>query len=135
MSIFPILYIINFSCQINFVWLTGQRSPEGRVEISINNTWGSICGKDWSFDAADVVCRSLGFRKAFGLIQDGRTFGSGSGPIHFDRIDCVGIETNISQCGFVKENADDYCQIEGYLAAGVACDSGEFINNRCNLFH
>ena len=38
---------------------TGQR--EGRVEICMNNVYGSVCDDFWDRLDADVVCRQLNF--------------------------------------------------------------------------
>ena len=32
---------------------------EGRVEICINNAWGTVCDKKFSSEDAQVVCRQL----------------------------------------------------------------------------
>ena len=33
---------------------------EGRVEICVNNVWGSICSNGWDVTDAHVVCTQLG---------------------------------------------------------------------------
>ena len=38
---------------------------QGRVEICINGTFGTICAEEWSHQDASVVCREQGF-SAFG---------------------------------------------------------------------
>ena len=44
--------------------MDGNSEAQGRVEICINNTYGTIC--DRNFDSLDamVVCRQLGFSTA-----------------------------------------------------------------------
>ena len=38
----------------------GSNALEGRVEICINNAWGTVCGSAFSQDDATVVCRQSG---------------------------------------------------------------------------
>ena len=38
----------------------GASSTEGRVEICLNDAWGTVCGRNWSTTEADVACRQLG---------------------------------------------------------------------------
>ena len=42
---------------------TSQLSA-GRLEIFVNNTWGTVCQRGFDIEAAHVACRQLGFFNA-----------------------------------------------------------------------
>ena len=48
--------------------MDGRSAAEGRVEICINNIWGSVCDAGWNNYDAGVVCHQLGFQSASKLI-------------------------------------------------------------------
>ena len=75
----------------------GLSSSEGRVEISFNGEWGTVCDDAWDIDDANVVCRSLGFAGAFEAVSSAG-FGEGTGTIVLDDVNCSGNESSILEC-------------------------------------
>jgi len=50
------------SCPSGAIRLIGSsRASEGRVEICLNNAWGTVCDDGWTDVDASVVCRQLGY--------------------------------------------------------------------------
>ena len=62
---------ITAPCRTDEVRLVGGNIPnEGRVEICMNNVWGTVCDDSWSSTDATVVCRELGYStKGQALVQ------------------------------------------------------------------
>ena len=50
------------ACTYGNVQLVGGTTPyDGRVELCINNAWGTVCDDSWNSADATVVCRQLGY--------------------------------------------------------------------------
>ena len=75
----------------------GSWNGEGRVEILYNGNWGTVCDDSWDLDDARVICRELGYSGAVSAHSSAH-FGSGSGQIWLDDVNCLGSETSIVNC-------------------------------------
>lgn len=83
----------------------GGIESEGRVEILYDGKWGTVCDDDFNKNAADVVCKMLGYVGA--ETQAIRAyFGQGkkNSPILLDNVHCSGDENHILDCQLKNEN-------------------------------
>ena len=61
--------------------MNGATPTEGRVEINVNGTWGTVCDDGWSPNDARVVCRQLGYCGYESLHYYQHIFGRGIGKL------------------------------------------------------
>ncbi|XP_041475703.1 deleted in malignant brain tumors 1 protein-like [Lytechinus variegatus] len=77
--------------------INGANDFEGRVKILYEGGMGTICDDDWDIRDARVVCNMLGFDGALAA-PGSATFGTGSGEILLDDVDCKGTENSLADC-------------------------------------
>lgn len=64
------IFIPPFSAsQVQLVSFSGNTGTSGRLEILINNTWGTICVDSFDILDANVACRELGFDAGIAFIR------------------------------------------------------------------
>ena len=99
----------------------GNQTNQGRVELLINGTWGTVCDDGWDLQDANVVCRQLGFGRALTAVKSA-AFGRGQGNIWMNNVRCTGDESAITQCahnGLEKGNCSHSKD------AGAVCATGK----------
>ncbi len=103
----------------------GAAEFEGRVEVCLNNKWGTVCDDLWGSPEAQVVCRQLGFSDVENSVSFSNAFfGVGIVPIHLDEVSCEGNETLLSECKHAGVGIHNCGHHED---AGVTCVSGELL--------
>ena len=82
------------------------------MEICIGGTWGTACQDVFWGDAdAQVICRQIGYenpREALAVIA-GEDYGSGTGPIYLNGLNCTGNETRITDCQTLNQGGLRFC--------------------------
>ena len=130
----------------------GNIVNEGRVEICMNNVWGTVCDNSWGTTDATVVCLQLGYSMqgqnqpwtstssskvifVYFVITDAVAFssahfGAGIGPIHLDYVDCTGSENNLTSC---PHSSSIRCSSGHSEDAGVRCQGKLTCKSKCVL--
>ncbi|CAI9728058.1 deleted in malignant brain tumors 1 protein-like [Octopus vulgaris] len=84
-------------CMNIAVRLAGSEDKsKGRVEVYYNGEWGTICDDYWDHRDAMAVCRMLGYSD--GVAYSKGKYGTGSGRIWLDNMNCTGNEPSIASC-------------------------------------
>ena len=99
----------------------GSSTLEGRVEVQVDGTWGTVCDDAWSLTDARVVCRQLGFGYPT-LAPPSARFGQGAGRILLDNVACTGSERSLEFCGHQGIGTHDCGHSED---ASVVCTPGK----------
>ena len=120
----------------------GSNQYEGRVEVCINNQWGTVCHDGWSSVDATVICKQLGyattgseckhgwckrnihlnlllFCDTGGIPYSNARFGAGTGPIYLDDVACTLSDSQLLECSsrpILRHNCSHLTD------AGVGCE-------------
>ena len=109
-------------CSNGAVRLVGGRDRfEGRVELCIGGTWGTVCQDVFWGDAdAQVICRQLGYENpSEALAVTAQEYGIGTGPIYLNGLNCTGKEGRITDCQTINFGSLRFCTHES--DTGVIC--------------
>ena len=75
----------------------GARANQGRVEVFHNGHWGTVCSQSFYAQAANVICRELGYGTASGVHTD-TPYGQGASYIWLEYVQCRGTEGSVMDC-------------------------------------
>ena len=113
----PVFISTDASSEISVRLVGGNSSSEGRVEVSYDGDWGTVCDDNWDHRDAMVVCRSVGYPFVRSIQVN---FGEGTGQIYMDNLNCTGDEQTLMECHGLhwgKHNCDHSEDV------GVVCSS------------
>ena len=120
--------------------VNGTNPLEGRVEICINNAWGTVCSTSFSGDEAEVICRNLGYLPPGNVLAhftyyalaalystDAESpvavrnprFGIGTGPIFLEKLECNSKQSSLLDCDKATPTGLHHCTHEQDV--GVIC--------------
>ncbi|XP_030260227.1 small ribosomal subunit protein eS12 isoform X2 [Sparus aurata] len=111
-------------CAARLRLASGSSQCSGRVEIFYKGQWGTVCDDEWEMADADVVCRQVGCGHAVSALTNAH-FGSGTGPIWLDDVECTGQESALSHCDHNRFGENNCGHGED---AGVVCSAVKLIN-------
>ena len=103
--------------------INGQTAYEGRVEVCLNNAWGTVCDDFWDNNDARVVCRQAGFSDQNATALQLSPFGQGTDPILLDDVRCTGTESRLIDCPYTATH--NCIHLED---AGVRCQPSKHCN-------
>ncbi|XP_028408887.1 scavenger receptor cysteine-rich type 1 protein M130-like [Dendronephthya gigantea] len=69
----------------------------GLVEVFYDGLWGPVCGDGWDRNAAEVVCRELGYAHVLNVLKR-QTLHNVSTAMWLEKISCTGTEKNTTSC-------------------------------------
>eukprot|EP00118_Oscarella_pearsei_P014363 m.122643 g.122643 ORF g.122643 m.122643 type:complete len:473 (+) comp37795_c0_seq8:2668-4086(+) len=108
----------------------GRNSKEGRVEVLVDDQWGTLCDDEWTLDDGSVVCRqltpgTLNLGAAFATEVVIGEFGKGSGPIWFGGVQCNGNEDELNHCRLTRAHSCDHSDDVGVVCEGAQSDESD----------
>ncbi|NXO55284.1 DMBT1 protein, partial [Aramus guarauna] len=104
----------------------GPSRCAGRVAVFHHHQWGTVCDNGWSLAEAAVVCRQLGCGTAISA-PGSAYFGTGSGRIWLDNVNCTGTEAALSECQARPWGSNSCDHRED---AGVVCSDADTSGQR-----
>lgn len=104
----------------------GQNNCSGRVEVKVQEQWGTVCSNGWGKEEVSVICRQLGCPTEI-QAPSWSNATQGSGPIWMDHVSCGGNESALWDC---KHDGWGKHTCSHHQDAGVTCSDGSNVEMR-----
>uniref|UniRef100_A0A1X7U9D3 Protein kinase domain-containing protein n=1 Tax=Amphimedon queenslandica TaxID=400682 RepID=A0A1X7U9D3_AMPQE len=108
--------------------VNGNRTNIGRLEICIDNEWGTVCDDGWTHTNVEVVCRQLGYSTIGAQYFSEKYYDTGNTSIFLNDFVCLGSEDNILQCNHSTIGSSHNCS----RSNGVSVQCFKIDNALCN---
>ncbi|QQP38368.1 Putative LOC100120269, partial [Caligus rogercresseyi] len=101
----------------------GSTSREGRLEVKINEVWGTICNFGWTIESAALACQQLGsaLNPEDWLILPGQLPEVDEGPIHLSNVRCNSLDVDIRHCIHSESSSEFYGSCDHNNDVGLKC--------------
>ena len=101
---------------INIIPNTFGSGSTGRIEIFLQGSWQTVCDKNFTKGAANVVCQQAGWGRASSFSS---FYKSGTGKIGLVNVRCTGLESSLLECPYDSSNVESVCNHNDDV--GVSC--------------
>ncbi|XP_043976239.1 scavenger receptor cysteine-rich type 1 protein M130-like, partial [Gambusia affinis] len=95
----------------------GTNRCSGRLEVKTNQSWSSVCEKDFDLQDAKVVCREIGCGPP--SVHQGALYGEAEAPVGSREFVCEGSESALLNCSSRKSSGRNSCSPG--QAVGLTC--------------
>lgn len=109
----------------------GLTAYEGRVEVLHGGQWGSVCDDKWTHVNCMVVCSQLNYGGGT-MLHDADAYGTCTGPILLDDVECDGTEHELGECRMANFGVNNCDHKED---VGCKCDPNPNPQGTCLPTH
>ncbi|XP_023206709.1 scavenger receptor cysteine-rich type 1 protein M130-like isoform X2 [Xiphophorus maculatus] len=110
-------YNVEIVCSDSVRLVQGTNRCSGRLEVKTNQSWSSVCEKDFDLRDAKVVCREIGCGPP--SVHQGAFYGEAEAPVGSRKFLCEGSESALLNCIRIKTSGRNSCSPG--QAVGLTC--------------
>ncbi|XP_054883770.1 antigen WC1.1-like [Poeciliopsis prolifica] len=116
-------------CSDSVRLVSGTNRCSGRLEVKTNQSWSSVCEKDFDLQDAQVVCREIGCGPP--SVLQGALYGEAEAPVGSREFLCEGSESALLNCSSRESSGRNSCSPG--QAVGLTCSDIRLVGeaSRC----